>query len=782
MALSLEQKREKVYAALRARSRDSLFAPYCNIVATFDDSVIVERESKLFRLPYEISAKGDVTLGKDEPCEISYTKVGEAVGDGFLVGPVGGAEGAEPDGSAWHVVVIEAGMSQNRRRYKAPVLEAAVPKYEGAQVYWNHRKPDESPMRDPRDQAGIIDGVRGAVLESKGASPRFAIVGTLKATDPQLRTRLLEAHKAGTLSRQYGLSHAASLKTQVVREGKDTFSDVLEVGEVESVDVVGKPAAGGRFVRAVEQKDAIDREITMFEKMLEALKAKRPDLFAKLPANPTEADVTQAYEALLATPPPAAAAAPAAGAAPAAAGTPAVATATEARQPAAPAQDPTMRELVIDRAFEGRTLPEKVKARVTAELMARPGPLTITEARTAIDGWVADVAPLLDKSGGTGLGVVQVTKDAGDTALEALDGFFLRKPVNGQQFTSIREAYIHITGDTGFTGQVRNARNLRQFTRLFEARNEWAAEALTTASLGEIFGDSIRRAMVANYREPGYLDDWRKITSDITSIADFRTNRRMRFGGYGDLATVAEAGAYGALTSPTDEEATFSISKKGGTETITLEMIANDDVGVISRIPQRLAKAAKRTLYKAVFDPLRTNANIYTGTALALAGQNNISTVALSAAEISIARQRMAEQDPYGQGAGVEPMNLFPKHLLVPAELEEIGWRLTSIPMAPETSKAATEPNYSRARVGLDSLIVLPYWTDANNWWLVSDPTDVPTIEVGFFQGRQEPELFVADNPTVGSMFTNDQILYKIRFIFGVVVQDFRGFYGGIVV
>jgi hypothetical protein len=52
---------------------------------------------------------------------------------------------------------------------------------------------------------------------------------------------------------------------------------------------------------------------------------------------------------------------------------------------------------------------------------------------------------------------------------------------------------------------------------------------------------------------------------------------------------------------------------------------------------------------------------------------------------------------------------------------------------------------------------------------------------VGFFQGRQEPELFVADNPTVGSMFTNDQILYKIRFIFGVGVLDFRGFYGGIV-
>jgi hypothetical protein len=210
-------------------------------------------------------------------------------------------------------------------------------------------------------------------------------------------------------------------------------------------------------------------------------------------------------------------------------------------------------------------------------------------------------------------------------------------------------------------------------------------------------------------------------------------------------------------------------------------MIANDDVGVISRIPQRLARAAKRTLYKAVFDPLRLNSNIYTGTALALAGQNNISTTALSAAEISTARVKMAKQDPYGHSAGLEPMNLFPKHLIVPPELEEIGWRLTSIPMQAIAAQTATEPSYTAGRVGLTSLIVAPYWTDNNNWWVVADPADVPTIEVGFFQGRQEPELFVADNPTVGSMFTNDQILYKIRFIFGVAVLDFRGFYGAIV-
>jgi len=303
---------------------------------------------------------------------------------------------------------------------------------------------------------------------------------------------------------------------------------------------------------------------------------------------------------------------------------------------------------------------------------------------------------------------------------------------------------------------------------------------MTTASWGEILGDSIRRSMLADYRTPSQYDAWRSIVSDITSPRDFRTNRRLRLAGYGDLSSVGESSPYPAMTSPTDEEATYAVSKRGGIETITMEMIANDDVGAIRRIPRNLSMAAKRTLYKSVFNLLRDNANVYDGLALAESGShNNISTTALSQAEIVAARVKMAEQAAYGNAADV--LDLTPKTLIVPAELEELGWRLTNIQMHANSNRDATEPSYTRSRVGLDTLIVLPYWTDNNNWWLVANPREIPTIEVGFYQGRQEPELFVADNPTVGSMFTADKIDYKIRFIFGAAVLDYRGFYGGIV-
>ena len=68
-----------------------------------------------------------------------------------------------------------------------------------------------------------------------------------------------------------------------------------------------------------------------------------------------------------------------------------------------------------------------------------------------------------------------------------------------------------------------------------------------------------------------------------------------------------------ALTSPGDEEATYAVAKRGGTETITTEHIKNDDVGFIRSVPKKLSQAAKRTLSKFVLDFLRTNPVIYDG-------------------------------------------------------------------------------------------------------------------------------------------------------------------------
>lgn len=70
---------------------------------------------------------------------------------------------------------------------------------------------------------------------------------------------------------------------------------------------------------------------------------------------------------------------------------------------------------------------------------------------------------------------------------------------------------------------------------------------------------------------------------------------------------------------------------------------------------------------------------------------------------------------------------------------------------------------------------------DENNYYLSAKPGDVEGIEIGFLNGKEEPEILVQDQPTVGNVFTYDQIRYKVRHEYGGAVTDFRAFAGAIV-
>jgi hypothetical protein len=72
-------------------------------------------------------------------------------------------------------------------------------------------------------------------------------------------------------------------------------------------------------------------------------------------------------------------------------------------------------------------------------------------------------------------------------------------------------------------------------------------------------------------------------------------------------------------------------------------------------------------------------------------------------------------------------------------------------------------------------VIVVPPWTDTNNWAAVAPPSEVEGIVMGWLFGRQEPEIFVADSELAGSMFTNDEMRVKVRWFLCVGVADYRG-------
>jgi hypothetical protein len=176
-----------------------------------------------------------------------------------------------------------------------------------------------------------------------------------------------------------------------------------------------------------------------------------------------------------------------------------------------------------------------------------------------------------------------------------------------------------------------------------------------------------------------------------------------------------------------------------------------------------------------VFDFIRTNPTMpYDGVALFHATHGNLGSGVLSAANLKAAIVAMRSQTVAGSGKPLGGVNA-PVIILVPNELEDMAFKLsTSLVDVGAASEAGTTPNVIQARYRME-VIVVDEWTDATDWALCANPANVPTIEVGFWNGQEEPELFIQDQPTAGSVFTADKFTYKLRHVYGGSPLDHRG-------
>jgi hypothetical protein len=807
---SFEERSAKISAALSAVYGD----PWATggtrwyVRATFDDAVVVEVSGDLKRFPLEFNSDGDVTLGSPEDVEVVYQALGECVGSAILGPLLEEGEGAKP-GSKWAVVIVQEGLSANRTEYPAKVLREAVKLYEGVPVFWNHRVGPTASMPDPRDTAAVIKSPKVAVLEATG---KTAIVATMHAITKEARERLLEAHEEGALS-AYGLSHTVHADVERVQalDGKPA-TRVKAIRATESVDIVSFPSAGGHVMRLVaglaHPVPVTEEDLMTFAQKLARLKESAPQLAKALSAEPTEAEVDALLRVHEAAPTPAA---PASGtaqaqqaASAAAAPTAAAAAATVTDPPAGlTLTEAQTRELLllghrmrVDEALAGRTMPEKIKGALRESLISRVG-LTEAQVKAEIDRFVeASAVATAPALAGTGLGgssaVAELTKDEAEKILEGWEGFFFadaepavraeHKRLTGKDpakagFTSLKEGYVLMTGDKNVSGRIEEARGLGRFQRVLEA--------IGTGTLSNMFASTMNRRLLAEYNVATVYQKWRALVSRIQPLNDFRNQERIRWGHFGDLAIVGENGTYTEFADPTDEKVSYAPQKRGKIVSISRETIKNDDVGFVRQLPMRIALAAARTLHKFVTNLVITNPTLDDSVALFAASTSrgfssagNIITTALSTANVSVARQRLLRVLDRDNQTVLE---LAPKILIVPPELEELAIRLTSIPVFPVSGQVATEPNYISSRYGLDTYVVLGTMADQNDWFILADPRLVDTIEIGFVDGQEQPTLLVQDMETTGSVFSADKWSYKVRHEYGGDVVEWRGMIGGVV-
>ena len=676
-----------------------------------------------------------------------------------------GAATAAPKAPRWRVRAIRAGLSANGNFYADAVLRAAVPLFDGARVL---ARSDEDHLADTaRDVRNIVGRLAAPVFveDADSSGECGAIEADLEPMEPEgAVARLLREARARGMLDLMGLSIVARGRARPGEIDGRAATVVDRIDRVDSVDLVVEPAAGGALIDLVEavrrppalgpdtrsdtHTETDEGDDAMRNRMTAFIKARLGAARLEGLADGDDAALEALYRE-------AAGADGNTGADNAAPEAPPEAPLTPAeldRRIAAAGALAEARAGARARLAESG-LPEAARTRLAARFAgAEAGGLAAAAVDAAVAAeraYLAEAAPGGQVAGLGAAGAARVGESRGDKVRRMWDS--LLDPADGA-CVSLRAAYVETTGDERVTGLLRECDGAR------------LREAVTASSVPEILGDSIARRMIADYRETGIHDGWMRWCS-ATVAMDFRAQRRVRWGGYANLAAVNEGADYAAMSTPADEEETYTVSKRGGTESVTLEAIRNDDVAAIQRLPAMLARAAKRTLSAFAASFLTANATLADGRALFHANHKNLGSAALSATSLAAARLAMVKQAELTSG---KALGIGPRSLLVPFDLEETAANLFR--RSTENDRTFTQS------LALD-VVPVPELADANDWYLAADPMDIPTVEIGFLDGRREPELFVQDSPTLGSLFSADKITWKIRHVYGGAVLDHRGLY-----
>jgi hypothetical protein len=306
--------------------------------------------------------------------------------------------------------------------------------------------------------------------------------------------------------------------------------------------------------------------------------------------------------------------------------------------------------------------------------------------------------------------------------------------------------------------------------------------ANSTGDLANLLSNVAGKVLIGEYRalEPTWMR-WCR----TGNIADFKANDRIRVS---DAAQFRETGENGELfeSKIKDEKETIRLANYGRIISFTWEMFVNDDLNYLSRYPARLGRGAAALISRLVYTHLlangaldadstalfdaSTHVNLATGTASALTAAGTALTTA-----IKNMRKQTSLQAPNDDEFGAEPIDVSPKGLLVPPELEVVAKQLAFSPGSTVDSKSAAVVNVYRdilREVTVEPRLSLTGFhasVSTTAWYLYCDPMDCDTFEVAFLEGNSEPR--------VETMESFDHLAVKMRAWLPAAVKalDYRG-------
>jgi hypothetical protein len=325
----------------------------------------------------------------------------------------------------------------------------------------------------------------------------------------------------------------------------------------------------------------------------------------------------------------------------------------------------------------------------------------------------------------------------------------------------LQELLLEAAWANGYTG--RNFRDTRGVMRAAFGKDVQAG--WSTIDIGGILSNVANKFLLEGFFSVERV--WRNICA-VRNVSDFKTVTSYRLIGKDQYETVAPGGElkHGTLGN---ESYTNRADTYGLMLSIDRRDIINDDLGAITTVPRKLGRGSGLKINDVFWATFLANSSFFT------AGNKNYQTGADTALTIEgLTKAEVAFMDQVDSDA--KPIGIMPSVLLVPTALSAIGTQLfKSVELRDNTAGAkfpVANPHQGKFRVEVSRYLANSTYTgnSAKAWYLLSEPSDLPVIEVAFLNGQESPTIETAD-----ADFNVLGVQMRGYHDFGVALQDARG-------
>lgn len=293
------------------------------------------------------------------------------------------------------------------------------------------------------------------------------------------------------------------------------------------------------------------------------------------------------------------------------------------------------------------------------------------------------------------------------------------------------------------------------------------AETITRALHGtsdfpQIFADTANRTLRSAYEAaPAVL----KSLARETTARDFRAKTKVHLGEAPTLERVNEHGEY-KYGSMAEAAESYKIDTFGKIIGLTRKAIVNDDLGAFNDLSAKFGQAAAEFEAQFLIDLLESGSGngptMADGKALFHADHGNKATSGAALADTTLSAARLAMRKQTGLSG--KPINVQPRKLLVPPELETDAEKLLASIQPAKTADVNTF-------AGKFDLLVEARLSDAARWYVTADPAQLEGLEYAYLEGEPGPQIDTRHG------FEVDGVEIKVRLDFGAAFTDWRGWY-----